>query len=752
MIQIYKPTNINFDFNGDMTLFPLSCELDTNTWQLQLIHPIDEEGRWKYIVEEAVIKAPSFNGEQLFRIKETYKEDSGVEVIAYPIFYDAKDEVFLESVHPTNKTGQQALDIMMEGTKFFGETDITKVNTAYYENKNLLEALQGIENNSFINRWGGEVMYDNFKIIIKERLGEDYGLSIKYGKNVRQNGLNETVDLSEVVTRVYPKAYNGRRLSSKYVESPLINSYAKKYIKELEFSDIKLAEDVVDGDTDGIICATQDDLDVALINRCNYLFTKGLDKPKVTINADLILLENTSAYSSFKNLERVHLGDTVYCSHSKLGIVSTARVVNLVYDCVANKVASVEIGSHKKDYIEKTSGIINTVSQVINTNNKTLLGEKIQGVIDLAKTALKAQKNVAQKQDVRAILFEDLDPNSETFGALCIGTQGIQIAKKRNETDTDWTWGTAINFESIIADYIITGVLTDKLGNNSWNLDTGYLVTKYLKATDAEISGKIIATSGNIAGFELDGNKLTASSTRTFDFTTSDVTTVQNIILNGTTPTNAQLQRYDLNGDGKIKSIDLLLIEKIINAGNKITTTYTIFPKFETTSNNSPVFLVEVDGFGKTWVDQMGFINSTSGYFTNIYEDGNNIDNLFSQVGANEGEALDVLWSGSEMTPSFDIDNIDDYKYFLIRCGSSSSTYYTWIFCPYTTYANIGLIRGIGGFETDSGTNGGEIYFVRGTHKNGTFSIEYACYRTTATMTTNNKTVQLYVKDIVGVK
>ena len=69
MIQIYNKTNLNFDNNGDMTLFPIQCEIDTSTWQLILEHPFDEENRWKYIVEEAVIKAPSFNGDQLFRIE-----------------------------------------------------------------------------------------------------------------------------------------------------------------------------------------------------------------------------------------------------------------------------------------------------------------------------------------------------------------------------------------------------------------------------------------------------------------------------------------------------------------------------------------------------------------------------------------------------------------------------------------------------------------------------------------------------------
>lgn len=52
--------------------------------------PIDDEGRWKYINDNAVVKMPSFNGEQLFRIKNKEKRDSGVSAELTPIFLDAK--------------------------------------------------------------------------------------------------------------------------------------------------------------------------------------------------------------------------------------------------------------------------------------------------------------------------------------------------------------------------------------------------------------------------------------------------------------------------------------------------------------------------------------------------------------------------------------------------------------------------------------------------------------------------------------
>lgn len=135
MIQLYKPCNTSFAMNGDVVLMPTSAQVTAElngAWELTLTHPIDEEGRWKEIAEGAVIKAPSFIAEsQLYRIRSTEKADSGVTAVCEPVFTDARDEVFLEDVRPTRKNGQQALDIILAGTKYSGRSDINKVATAY---------------------------------------------------------------------------------------------------------------------------------------------------------------------------------------------------------------------------------------------------------------------------------------------------------------------------------------------------------------------------------------------------------------------------------------------------------------------------------------------------------------------------------------------------------------------------------------------------------------------------------------------
>lgn len=536
MIWLYASDNENYSKNGDIALVPNVCEIDTSEWELTLNHPIDEEGRWKSIIEGAVIKVPSFlNNDQLFRIFKKEKSDDGVEVKANPIFFDSANDTMLIDVRPTDKNGQQALDILTQNTKYSGSSDIDNISTAYYQYKNLMEALMSDDENSFINRWGGEVLYDNFNVIINKNIGEDRGVQLLYGKNIPVDGLSEETSIETVVTRIYPKAYNGCTLSNNgYVDSPLSNNYTPcVHGKVIEFADVKMREDAQENDESNgiIVCDTQEELDNILIQKCNEQFDAGIDKPVVTIKANMILLENTTEYEEYKSLETVSLGDTIYCYHRKLGIETKARVTSLVYDCIRKKTTSVVIGTEPYDYFKETSSVITAADKVIDKENNTLMADKIAGIINLLNTSLRAQKDIAQKQDVRAILFEDLDTDSPTFGALCIGTQGIQIAKERNETNTDWQLGTAIDFQSINADYIITGILTDRNGNFYLDMSNGDLRMKngtfVGNITGGSIrigsnfsvdsSGNLTAKGnasfqGNVSGSNISGTNITGGS------------------------------------------------------------------------------------------------------------------------------------------------------------------------------------------------------------------------------------------------
>nr|DAH61773.1 MAG TPA: tail protein [Caudoviricetes sp.] len=492
MIQIYNPGNTDYDKNGDMTLFPSKAVVHAvlnGVWNAELEHPVDADGRWKYIMDGAVVKLPSFNGMQLFRVIKKYKSDSGVEAELYPIFMDAKDDCWLKDVRPTAKNGQDALNLMMApNKKYTGASNITTVSTAYYEYKNLLEAINGDDGNSFINRWGGEILFDNYKVVINKRVGGDYGVELRYGKNIPEGGISEEVDLTNIATRIYPKAYNGYMMSGNgYVDSPIINKYPVVKARTITFSDVKMREDEQEDDEANgvIICDTQAQLDAALKKRCDEQYSAGMDKPSVTISADIVMLQNTAEYKGYKVLETISLGDTVHCTHDKLGITTDARAVELEYDSIKDKVRSVVLGDFQYNFLDDVSSAADRIGGVIRGDG-TVAAERISGIIDGMAAKLKAMKDIAQKQNVRAILFEDLDPASPTFGAMALGTAGFEIADKRTADGRDWAWSTFGTAQGFYATYLIAGMLSsrnwveDSSGFNM-DLDYGTINSKHLK-------------------------------------------------------------------------------------------------------------------------------------------------------------------------------------------------------------------------------------------------------------------------------
>lgn len=496
MIQLYNPDNTTYSNNGDITLTPSSATVHpilNGAWTAELIHPIDPDGRWKSIVEEAVVKMPSFNGDQLFRIKDVQRQDSGITADMEPIFYDSMNDCWLTDIRPNGRNGQEALTLMLSpNNKYSASSNITKSTTAYYQYRNFMEALNGDIDQSFIKRWGGEILFDNFTVIVNEHVGGDYGVELRYGKNIPKDGMSFEIDIRDVITRIYPKGYNGAKMSGDgYVDSPLINKYPISKTTTITFDNIKLRSDLEGeaGEND-IVCDSQTELDAALAEACNAEYEAGLDKPKVSISADMVLLQYTEQYKDIQILETVSLGDTVHCRNTHLDIVSDARVIELEYDSIRKKVSSVVLGDYEYNYFNNVTSSTEAIQGILNPDG-TVMAERVQGILNGIYTQLRLQSTAAQKVNGVAFKVEELDESSPLYGCMIWGTQGIQISTTRTQDGRDWDWTTAIAANGIVANAIVTGLLTDKTGNNYWNLDTG----EFRLSSTTTVDGEPIATA-----------------------------------------------------------------------------------------------------------------------------------------------------------------------------------------------------------------------------------------------------------------
>ena len=191
MIRIYKNDCDDFNNNGlgilsDFKTSPKIKESLNGSFELSFDYALKGQNA-EYLVVDNVIKAPYDSSYQLFRIKKVKPTLTKINVYAVHIFYDLSEN-FLMDVAPTKKTGVNAIAWLLENamfpTKFSVTGDLIPDNSARYIRKNIVDAILGADN-CVVKRWGGEIERDNFRIIYYKQRGEDKGVYIKHGKNIK---------------------------------------------------------------------------------------------------------------------------------------------------------------------------------------------------------------------------------------------------------------------------------------------------------------------------------------------------------------------------------------------------------------------------------------------------------------------------------------------------------------------------------------------------------------------------------------
>lgn len=309
----------------------------------------DINPKWHYLIEDNIVKADG----QLFRIYNKSKTTNSIKVNCRHIFYDLLDN-FIEEAKIENLSCVNALYYLMTKTQFkhsfITSGDITTVINTSYEFKNPVECILGDEG-LIANLPSGELLRDNFDIKLLTSRGTDNGVLISYGKNIM--GIEETLDMSDVCTRMIPIGKDKLKYSGKYVDSPYINNYPHPKIKMIEFNDIEE--------------------DSKLKNAAvEYFKNSKIDIPKFNYKIDFIELSKTEEYKNYVQLETVNLGDIVTIKHTKMNINLKAKVIKLSKNDLTNRIESVELGQFKSRLSNKFSSIDRkiqaTQNSVIQTN------------------------------------------------------------------------------------------------------------------------------------------------------------------------------------------------------------------------------------------------------------------------------------------------------------------------------------------------------------------------------------------------
>lgn len=403
----------------------------------------------KLIKREMFIKAFTENGTyQYFRIKTAKKNLSGITITATHIGYEANRN-FIQSAYIDNGNGKQIMDKLKESLafdqKFSYESDVTTYHQFSTKQVNPIEAIIG-SNNGNQNLAGvcdAELDMDNYTLILKERIGDDNGFRIDFGKNLAS--IEETIDDSSVVNRLYLIGGVPEDTDYDADQEPIIYAY-------LSVSGVT-EENVQIGKRENGDCKTVEDLK----KWGQSLFDKDrIHEPKVTHEVDMVMLENTIEYRGlYENMMSLRFGDTAYISLKSLDIEAKERMIEYVWYPTICKYKSIVLGNDLGMY---TSSIETQVTNV-RKNLETRSDELINAVINATNWITGSKGGyvlMRPKNAPEEILIMDKPDANEAKKVWRWNLGGLGYSK----SGVNGPYGTAITQDGVIvADFIKAGTL-----------------------------------------------------------------------------------------------------------------------------------------------------------------------------------------------------------------------------------------------------------------------------------------------------
>lgn len=383
MIELYTNNEQDFSQNG-IILNPLYCKINNklnaeNELEMELL--LDKEGIYKNAIRGSLIKVstPDFDDQQLYRIYNTKKCMSSDSMIVYArhILFDLNKKIIFNKNVQGN--GQQVLSKILEDTYFTGTSESNITDIRQYKMRNITNILNGNEEDTFINIWGGEIECNNYNINIPLKRGKDRGIRVTFGYNLED--IEEEINADEVVTRIFP--YSGDIVldtNTPYVDSPLIAKYSDIYEQAIEMSDITVKEKNEDSEGNNYVSdngfETIEEARAEMRRRCNKLFEEGADKIKANYVIKIKDLSKTIEYKrlGYDVLEKICLGDIVHCYNKNIDIEVDARCIGYTWDCVNEEYEEIELGEFISGYFDDAlSDLDNLYRKIVMTEQYILL-------------------------------------------------------------------------------------------------------------------------------------------------------------------------------------------------------------------------------------------------------------------------------------------------------------------------------------------------------------------------------------------
>lgn len=344
----------------------------------------------------------------------------------------------------------------------------------------------------FVDAAGYEIGWRRWHAYLYEKRGTKTDYRVDYGHNLKD--CNLTVDFSEYYTAVntiYTKTdtvtLNSGTDREESVEqsSSIFGTEIDKTAesafpyKRLYLYDISSK---FQGNSDDSGAPSVEQMDEL---RDNWIDANGLNVPAITLEASFIDLADTYDYDGMPH-DSVNIGDRCLVNCQDIGFTVNARVIKTEYDVLNHRYNTLTIGNADNSIASTISNPTAEIREKITADQAKNLADKY--------SAEKMRQDLATKLAEKNGLYMTTQAGSDGGSIFYLhdkpdlASSTIVWKMTRDafgvSTDGGKTWNAGLTVDGnliakiltatgVNADWIRTGNIQDKTGNNYWNLDTG---------------------------------------------------------------------------------------------------------------------------------------------------------------------------------------------------------------------------------------------------------------------------------------
>lgn len=334
---------------GDARIVRVKRQVN-GAYELEMTYPVSGR-RFSELLPRRIIRATADpdEGEQSFRIYRISKPLEGFcTVYARHIAYDLMGYTLRPFVANSLSEATQQLQsgAAVQSHGFTIGADFDRDTPCNVATPRSVWSMLGGQKGSLLDIYGAEWELDNTTCTLKERLGADLGVTVRYGVNLQT--LEQEENLANTWTGVQPYWQSADGLTVVTLPEDILSTGEFDYTRVL----------VLDLSAEWPEPPTEEQL---RSRTRQYITDNKVGIPAVGLDVKFIPLDQTEEYKGRSFLQKIHLGDTVSVEFPtaydratgapRAFVMASARAVETVWLPLEEKYESVRLGEKRASFV-----------------------------------------------------------------------------------------------------------------------------------------------------------------------------------------------------------------------------------------------------------------------------------------------------------------------------------------------------------------------------------------------------------------